>query len=350
VKKISYNDFWQKMHARARKEAIPLRVMFELTYECNFKCKHCYVPRAFQRRYQKRQLKTKDVFKVLDQLKAAGCLYLGFTGGEPFMRKDILRILEYSRKLGFQAIVYTNGSLLTDKIVNRLARLRLNKVDITLPGMTESVFESITGKAGSHRAVFKAIEALRRKNIPLGFKSCLLKQNTSEIEEIKKFCYSLDASHRLDALLSCRLDGSSLPYKFRGGTPIIKTGRQPLDYKPSAAACEAKEKAREPLFFCGVGNSQAAITPAGELKLCLMIDKPRYDILKKSFSGAWEMARVFVSSVSQKNYDRCGKCRHKAYCPWCPARGWLAQKDFSACDSRMRAWLDQSRKEYENKH
>ena len=40
------------------------------------------------------ELKTKEVFSLLNQLKEIGCFYLGFTGGEPFMREDIIEILK----------------------------------------------------------------------------------------------------------------------------------------------------------------------------------------------------------------------------------------------------------------
>ena len=53
---------------------------------------------------------------MLEQLRDAGCFYLGLTGGEPFMRKDIMPIIERSCDLGFQTIIHTNGSLIAGKI------------------------------------------------------------------------------------------------------------------------------------------------------------------------------------------------------------------------------------------
>jgi MoaA/NifB/PqqE/SkfB family radical SAM enzyme len=107
IRSQSYNNFWQNIHCSGKKHAFPLRVMFELTYRCNFKCPHCYVPFKYRKC---KELETKEVFAILDQLKDIGCFYLGFTGGEPFMRKDILDILWYAKKKGFEIIIYTNGS------------------------------------------------------------------------------------------------------------------------------------------------------------------------------------------------------------------------------------------------
>ena len=215
MKRESYSSFWQRIHAGARKNRVPLRVMFELTYNCNFKCKHCYVPPAYKREYKNRELKTKEVFAVLDQLKERGCFFLGFTGGEPFLRKDIMDILEYAKQCGFEVIIYTNGSLITDKIANELSRINPNKVDITIPAMSEAAFKRVTGVAGVREKVFRAIKLLHRKGIKLGFKTCVLKDNTDEIGAIRSFAKSLNSAYRLSDKLLARLGhGAKDPYHY----------------------------------------------------------------------------------------------------------------------------------------
>lgn len=320
--------------------------MFELTYDCNFRCKHCYVPPAYQRKYRKLQLKTRQVFEVIDQLKDCGCLYLGFTGGEPLVRPDILAILNYAKKQGFQVILYSNGSKFNQRVVSQLADISPNKIDITIPGMSKHVFESITNVSGSWEAVFKGIKLLRDKKVDLGFKTCLLKENSREINKIKSFSRSLNIQHRLDTLLCARLDGSPEPYKFRGR---LLGARRRKEYSKAAVlkqSCAAKGLRSSFLFFCGAGISQAAITPAGELKLCAMIDQPKYNILDLGFEKAWEnLQGVVCGSRPDKTY-RCLSCDLRAYCVWCPARSWLYNKSFCACDPRLRLWAQKVKEDY----
>ena len=209
----SYISFWHRIHQSAKTKVFPLRVMFELTYRCNFRCRHCYVPYSYRK---KRELKTKELVTILDQLAKIGCFYLGFTGGEPFMRKDIMEILWYAKKLGFELIIYTNGSLINEEIAQELQRLAPNKVDITIPAMSETAFERITGLIGSRKKVFKTIDLLYKNGVNLGFKSCVLKENKSEIKEIEGFAAALGALHRLDDRLSPCLDGSKEPFRYRG--------------------------------------------------------------------------------------------------------------------------------------
>jgi len=356
VKTQSYNNFWQRIHKSAKNRGFPLRVMFELTYRCNFNCRHCYVPQSYR---EYRELKTKEVFSVLDQLADIGCFYLGFTGGEPFLRKDIMKILWYAKRKGFEIIIYTNGSLIDEKIAEELAHLRPNKVDITIPAMTEDAFERITEAEGSHKKVFKAIEILHKKGVELGFKTCVLKENENEIKDIQDFAASLDAMHRLDDMLSPCLDGSGEPYKYRGSLDSLGSLSSFRPFSSLDKECSLSTKPpttenqtlnTENLFKCGVGISQAAITPFGELKMCLMIDYPKYNILdtehrtpntehrtqRANLKDAWERLKELVASIKPDKDYKCNRCELEPYCKWCPARGWLEDRNFTSCEPQSR--------------
>ncbi|MFC1674567.1 radical SAM protein [Candidatus Omnitrophota bacterium] len=337
----SYNSFWKQIHDSAKEENFPLRVMFELTYRCNFKCKHCYLPQSYRR---KGGLKTKEIFSILDQLKDIGCFYLGFTGGEPFIRNDIIEILRYAREKGFQMIVYTNGSLINQGIAQELHRLKINKLDITIPAMRKKSFERISGVAGSRNRVFKTIDILHKNRVNLGFKTCVLKDNASEIKEIEDFSTSLGAPHRLDDSLFRRLDGSEEPYRYRGKT-IARMVKQSGLKEDFSDACDLKitgyENNNGNLFACGAGLTQAAITPQGELKLCLMIDHPRYNILESSLKECWQRLNRFQRGIALDKDYQCSSCSLKAYCKRCPARSWLYNRSFTSCapESRAKAQL-----------
>jgi len=374
MKLQSYKNFWQRIHKSAKDKGFPLRVMCELTYRCNFYCKHCYVPQNY-RKYG--ELKTEEVFSILDQLKDIGCFYLGFTGGEPFIREDMIKILWYAKKLGFEIIIYTNGSLIDKEIANELSQLRPNKVDITIPGMSKTVFENISGVSGSRDKVFKAIELLHKKGVNLGFKTCVLKENEDEIEDIKKFAESLGALHRLDNMLMPRLDGSREPFKYRGtlknmshashhtlhttrytlqvtrpmshvscptlqvtGKGMVKCGLENCDIEN--VDCELST---ESLFKCGVGQTQAAITPLGELKMCLMIDYPKYKLhtTRHTLKEAWEKLKDLVKNIKPDENYKCGSCELKDFCKWCPAKAWLYNGTFTSCDPESRAFAEARR-------
>jgi len=262
------------------------------------------------------------------------------------MRKDIMSIIRYANKLGFQIIIYTNGSLIKKKQIEELAGMRINKIDITIPAMSKIAFERITGIPGSRDKVFKAIGILSESGINLGFKTCVLKENESEISEIQDFAKALGCQHRLDDILSRCLDGSEEPYKYRGR----------LENKLARSRCESSNqmeltnqvklsnaKKITNLFECGAGATQAAITPLGELKMCL-IDYPKYKILDSSLDDAWERLKDFIANIKIDDNYQCNKCKLIIYCKWCPAEGWLYNRKFTSCDPQSRKDAEFARK------
>lgn len=340
----SYRSFGRRIDRSARDKGLPLRVMFELTYRCNFKCAHCYLPPSYKER--KGELNTRQVIAVIARLKELGCLYLGFTGGEPFMRKDIMDILWYAKRNGFQVIVYTNGSLIDERVAGELAVLGPNKVDITIPAMTAQPFERVIGVPGWRDKVFKAIEFLHENGVNLGFKSCLLKENEAEIKKIEEFAQSLGACHRLDEMLSPRLDGAKGPYRYRG-KPIS----QP-ETLIASASCPPQtsnlESRTSNLFPCGAGRTQAAITPFGELKICLMIDYPKYKAVSDtaaadSVKEAWGKLKELAGNITPDEDYQCAVCALKPYCKWCPARSWLYNRTFTRCEPQSRLFAQRNR-------
>lgn len=287
-----YGTFWRRIHSRARRERLPLRVMFEVTYRCNFRCAHCYVPESYRSSYRSRELGTDGVYDVLSQLKDAGCLFLGITGGEPLVRGDIVDILKYARRLGLETILYTNGSLIDKKTADTLAGLGLNKIDITVPAMSERAFRKITGIAGARDRVFNAIKDLRERGVSLGLKCCVLKENEAEIDEIRRFAGSIGCPLRLDGRLSPRLDGSLEPFGYGLREP--------------AAGLRAPGQKDYIISECGAGVSQAAVTPAGEIKRCIMIDHPKVDISGGLFKKVWESGALSGGAMDARELCKCG--------------------------------------------
>jgi radical SAM protein with 4Fe4S-binding SPASM domain len=291
------------------------------------------------------ELKTKDIFNILEQLKKAGCFYLGFTGGEPFVRKDAIKIFSYAKKLGFELMIYTNGSLINKTIAKELGKLSPNKVDITIPAMSEGAFDKIVGVSGFRDKVFQAIELLHKNKVNLGFKSCILRENKSEIDRISKFAKSLGAQYRLDDKLTLRLNGSTEPLRYRA-ISIKSLKRSRRKNSDSLFQCGSAEIIRDhilssqELFECGSGTSQVAINPSGELKICLEIDYPKYSIIKTSFHDVWNKLNKLVSAIKPDENYLCSSCGLSKYCDWCPGKSWLEHKNFTSCSLESRDWAE----------
>ncbi|MCJ2512598.1 MAG: radical SAM protein, partial [Candidatus Thermoplasmatota archaeon] len=96
---------------------------WNVTNKCNLFCEHCYREAGKE---SKHELTTREGFSLLDEIAKAGFKLMVFSGGEPFMREDIMDILWYAKRCGFEVIIYSNGSLIDERIAEELSRLRPN--------------------------------------------------------------------------------------------------------------------------------------------------------------------------------------------------------------------------------
>lgn len=140
-------------------------LQWHLTSRCNLRCKHCY-----QSDYQTPELDfeyilaiMKQYIELLSKLKRRG--HINFTGGEPFLREDFLKILHECKKHAslFNFGVLTNGTLLTEDIVKELGKLGPDFIQVSIEG-DEEIHDSIRGR-GNLKDVLNALNILTRYGI-----------------------------------------------------------------------------------------------------------------------------------------------------------------------------------------
>lgn len=287
MKTLSYDKFFFRTKEAYLKDSRPFAVTLELTYRCNYSCAYCYVPLNY---ISYGEMSFGKIKKIIDAVVSAGCLFLGLTGGEIFLRKDIMRIIGYARKKGLEVVLYTNGSLINSYIALELAHLRINRVDITLPGYSRRIFEHISGARGSRERTFRAIRLLHSAGVPVSVKTTVIKDNVREISAIRNFAAGQGLSFRTFRTVNPRLDGSREPLLYA----LPNSGR------------------KNGFISCAAGKVKAVITPWGELKPCILRCRPAYRLKplqdKGAFSKTWgKMARK-VSLLRRKREAVCQVC------------------------------------------
>lgn len=94
-------------------------LFLEVTDQCNERCIHCYASSS----PDCNDFLTLDEIKhSLDFARSLGRPFVQFTGGDPLIHKELVAAVAYASKLDFQGIeVYTNGLLLSERLLNQLA-------------------------------------------------------------------------------------------------------------------------------------------------------------------------------------------------------------------------------------
>ncbi len=123
---------------------------------CNIACEHCFIS-CSPTNHSFEFMTLEQVRGYLEESVRLGVKEYYFTGGEPFMNRQILDILELTLQYG-PATVLTNGMLLRPKVVERLAEIEARsiyslEIRLSLDGYTEEMNDAIRGKGVFQKAM-----------------------------------------------------------------------------------------------------------------------------------------------------------------------------------------------------
>ena len=130
-------------------------VIWNLLRRCNLTCKHCYATSADSE--FRNELDTTEALGVIDQLHEAGVRVLILSGGEPLLRDDIFQLADYARDKGFYVALSTNGTLIDEQNIERIAAADFDYVGISIDGL-EAVHDEWRQLKGSFAASMHAID------------------------------------------------------------------------------------------------------------------------------------------------------------------------------------------------
>jgi len=320
-KKIDSEDFIYRIIEEEFKGAsFPISLTWEVTHRCNLSCVHCYIVNS-RKKEKQQELTLQEIDNLLPQLLNAGCLEIIITGGEPFLRKDIIEILSRFKQLGVLYSIYTNVTLVTEEVIDFLVAHPPILIEVSIYGMKEQTFETVTRKKGSYRKFKQGLERLVDKKFNLRLKSIAMKQNYQEIKLMKKFAKEIGADFRFDSLITPAIDGSCVPTQWRlNPKTIVDLEKKDKEVINKLKAYDRQRDLKEEFYKCGAGRYEANIDPCGRLSLCFLDRIPFYDLKRGSFEEGWK----FISSLRKTAFpitSKCFGCRIRDFCKICP--GWL---------------------------
>jgi radical SAM protein with 4Fe4S-binding SPASM domain len=317
-------EFAQGLLRRLNGRRYPFSGSIELTERCNLACVHCYINQpAGSQAARAQELTTAQVTGILDQIADAGCLYLLLTGGEPLLRPDFEEIYRHAVQKGLLLTLYTNGTLLTERMADLLAHWRPRLLEITLYGATEGTYESVTQVPGSYARCMRAIERVLERDLPLQLKTMVLRANAHELQDMKALAAQLGVDFRYDGVLWPRQDGGQQPYAERLSpqelVALEQDDQERMEQWQEAYRRVPDVMRGETVYGCGAGHHRFHVDCTGKLNACMMSRRPAYDLLHGSFEQGWEAVRSVVQQKRQRE-TACQTCSVGVLCSQCP--GW----------------------------
>ncbi len=179
--KILYNFCWRNYrnmaafeHRQANGEPFfPAFVMISVTETCNLRCSGCWVSSN-----GRKQLSTEQLNGIIEQSKAQGSYFFGILGGEPLMYKGLWDVLERHSDCYFQ--LFTNATLITDDIAERMRRLGNVTPLISIEGLKEES-DARRGRDNVYERTLAGLRACRKAKLIFGVAASIGRSNYDEL-------------------------------------------------------------------------------------------------------------------------------------------------------------------------
>lgn len=279
--------------------------IFDLLVPCNLRCRHCYLDFS-----HKDIMPLEEVCNYLDQLADHGCPTVTFTGGEIFLRKDLMSIIAHAEKKGFLIVLLTNGNFINQKVADELAGFSLESVQISMYGSTAATHELITRKPGTYEQSTNAARLLIERGINVSLAYFVQHDNVEEAFGFGEFATRMGADYKFDTKLVPNRNGSKELLRYAVTLPQM------------SELLRRKVVGHETNFLCTAALGKARITAHGEVFPCELINTASLGNLRRqTLAEMWDSMRRQKLRQEILGYkpNRCKSCSHTSDCEPCAA-------------------------------
>ncbi len=331
------------------KISAPLYVQYEITENCNLRCRFCYnVWKNTNCNRKKRDLSLKQQLKIIDKLAKMKIFGLILSGGEPLVSKNIFKIIERaSKKYKIETSIITNGTLLTRETCKKLKEVGLSDMQISLHSFNKKENDEMTGVKNSFdrtvSGIKNALEYFPTENININMVPT--KKTYNQVYNTAKFLKNLGVvNFTVSSYIytgNKKLDDELAPAKKQ----FIEIFNQVVKVKNELSMetfiggcyplCSLKKKIDNQIIslignICDAGVTQMVISPKGDLRPCVAYGHILGNILKDNPLEIWKNSTILKKIRRMENIPQmCKKCKHLVICRGgCRASAYNKRKKF----------------------
>jgi len=314
----------------------PVNLTWEVSLACNLRCSHCL---SSSGEPAHGELSREEALDLVEQLHRNQVFQVNFGGGEPFMRPDFEEILDACHQRGIMTCISTNGTLLDEARVARLAKSRLVAIQVSMDGATRETCDAIRGRGVYDKAI-EAIRLLAATRIPTSINTVLTTQNAGEIPAMYEMAKSLGVSLRVSRFRPSGRGADN--WEELRPTPaqllafsdwLAKSGD--VRTGDSFFSLTSQERQGLGLNLCGAAKLTCCVGPTGNMYPCAFLQTDRFkagSLREQSFKEIWDESEIYESFRNLRIHS-CEECTRFDQCHGgCPAVAWHLKNDISGGD------------------
>jgi len=170
----------------------PYWLLAELTYQCPLHCAFCYNPLNYDGVRQ--ELTTAEWVRVMREARAMGAVQLGFSGGEPLVRKDLEELVAEARRLGFYTNLITSGVGLNEPRIAALKEAGLDHIQLSFQDSTRELNDFLSSTK-TFDLKLKVAKLIKQYDYPMVMNCVLHRYNLPHVGKIIEMALALDAEY-----------------------------------------------------------------------------------------------------------------------------------------------------------
>lgn len=280
----------------------PFSLLAEITHRCPLHCPYCSNP--LELASHSNELTTKEWKRVLAEASELGVLHVGFSGGEPLQRPDLIELVGAARAAGLYSNLITSSLGLTGRRAEELKQAGLDSIQISFQSDEAALADRIAGTS-AHAKKLEAARMVRELRFPLTINTVLHRGNIERLEQIISLAENLGAE---------RLELANTQYygwAFKNRAALLPTRTQVERAVETANAAKKRLLGKMELLFVipdyysdrpkpcmhGWGQKHLTVNPAGEVLPCPTaheIKSLQFDnVREKSLAWIWKESEAF---------------------------------------------------------
>ncbi|NOY54169.1 MAG: radical SAM protein [Deltaproteobacteria bacterium] len=338
------------------KEFIPKWIAWETTQRCNLHCVHCRCSSDLTA--SEGDFTTVEGKKLIDDIVEFCSPVVVLSGGEPLLRKDIFELAAYGTGKGLRMCMATNGTLVDDKICEKIKASGIRIVSLSLDGSSAEIHDNFRDCEGSFEGILRGARTLKKHGIEFIINSSFTRRNQTDISNVFHLAKDLGATawymfmivptgrgEAITAELISKEDYEEIlkwhyEQEKKEKEILMRPTCAPHYYRlvPQLAKAEGIPFERRSLKFstgggkgCIAAQSICLIDCFGEVKPCSYFPKSAGNVKTKKFREIWENSELFRDLRDFKKYKgKCGACEYINVCGGCRARADAIHEDYLA--------------------
>ncbi|MFH1427954.1 MAG: glycosyltransferase [Patescibacteria group bacterium] len=284
------------LNYKKNKKLIPLDATIAVTYKCNSRCQMCNIWQA----KNQPELPLQAFKNLSPSLK-----YINISGGEPFLRKDIIEVIKKVKKASPKAqIIISSNGLATDLILNKMKSiLKIDKnigVRISIDGRQET-HDKIRGISGMYNKAMQTIAGLQKLGVNnLGLSFTIMDENIDDLI----YVYNLAKERNLQLALALvqnsdiyfNKNTNKIKYQAEVSQALGQVIRSELKSRKLKSWLRAYydyglkyyNETNKRLIPSGAGLDSLFISPDGNIYPSNLINLPMGNIINNKLTRIWE--------------------------------------------------------------